>query len=83
MKGKNDIRHQVAKRSGHRDTSLAKVHVHEVVDSRRNSIARKRRKENTGHGGVAQAIVGFELRAGSQSCGKEVAELLTRGIKAC
>lgn len=84
VKGKDEIRHQVAQRSGHRNTPLTEMHVHEVVDSRRDGIARKRRKEDTGHGSVTQVIVRFKLCSGGSVLRQgEVTELPTRGIKAC
>ena len=64
VEGKDEIRHEVAQRRGNRDTPLSEMHVHEVVNGRGDGIARKRRKEHTGHGSVAQIIVGFKLRSG-------------------
>ena len=64
MEGKDEKWHEVAQRRGNRDTPLSEMHVHEVVDGRGDGIARKRRKENTGHGSVAQVIVSFKLRSG-------------------
>ena len=61
MKRECQVRHQVAQRSKQRHASLAKVHMHEVINSRSDCVSHKRRKENERDNRVVHAVVALEL----------------------
>lgn len=61
MEREGQVRHQMAEGSKQRHASLAKMHVHEVVDGGCDGVSHKRRKEDEGDNGVVHIVVGFEL----------------------